>query len=47
MTTQTERIRCLNDELRQHLIGGAAVMTPGVARSIEMLVDPEHLPVLR
>jgi len=31
MTTQTERIRCLNDELRQHLIGGAAVMTPGVA----------------
>ena len=31
MTTQTERIRCLNDELRQHLIGGAAVMTLGVA----------------
>ena len=31
MTTRTERIRCLNDELRQHLITGLAVMTPGVA----------------
>jgi hypothetical protein len=29
--TRTERIRALNDELRQHLIGGMAVMTPGVA----------------
>ena len=28
--TQTDRIRALNDDLRQHLIGGAAVMTPGV-----------------
>jgi hypothetical protein len=25
------RIRALNDELRQHLIGGLAVITPGVA----------------
>ena len=25
-----EKIRALNDELRQHLIGGLAVMTPGV-----------------
>ena len=31
MATQTERIRALNDELRQHLLGGLAVMTPGVA----------------
>ena len=31
MDTRTERICALNDELRQHLIGGMAVMTPGVA----------------
>ena len=31
MTTKTNRIRALNDELRQHLLGGAAVMTPGIA----------------
>jgi Protein of unknown function (DUF3768) len=29
--TKTGRIRALNDELRQHLIGGLAVITPGVA----------------
>jgi hypothetical protein len=29
--TRTERIRALNDELRQHLLGGRAVMTPGIA----------------
>jgi hypothetical protein len=28
---KTGRIRALNDELRQHLIGGLAVITPGVA----------------
>ena len=28
---QTERIRALNDDLRQHLSHGRAVMTPGVA----------------
>ena len=31
METKTARIRALNDELRQRLIGGMAVMTPGVA----------------
>ena len=31
MDTKTARIRALNDELRQHLTGGMAVMTPGVA----------------
>jgi hypothetical protein len=31
MDTRTERIRALNDELRQHLLGGRAVMTPGIA----------------
>ena len=31
MDTKTARIRALNDQLRQHLTGGMAVMTPGVA----------------
>ena len=31
MLTKTDRIRELNDELRQHLVGGSAVITPGVA----------------
>jgi len=31
MATHTEHVRILNDELRQHLLGGLAVMTPGVA----------------
>ena len=31
MDTKTARIRALNDELRQNLAGGMAVMTPGVA----------------
>jgi hypothetical protein len=31
MSTDAERIRTLNDELRKNLLGGKAVMTPGVA----------------
>jgi Protein of unknown function (DUF3768) len=31
MTTKTDQIRTLNDELRQHLVGRIAVITPGVA----------------
>jgi hypothetical protein len=31
MTTKTDQIRTLNDELRQHLVGGLAVITTGVA----------------
>src|SRR5271154_3738720 len=31
MTTDVTRIRALNDELRQHLAGCHAVITPGIA----------------
>jgi Protein of unknown function (DUF3768) len=31
MDPKTMRIRSLNDELRQNLTGGVAVMTPGIA----------------
>jgi Protein of unknown function (DUF3768) len=31
MSKDKDRIRALNDELRKHLLGGAAVMTPGIA----------------
>ena len=31
MDTKTERIRALNDQLRQNFTDGIAVMTPGVA----------------
>jgi hypothetical protein len=38
MEDTTARIRALNDELRRHLIGGTAVMTPGVAALGEEVV---------
>jgi hypothetical protein len=31
MSTKTDQIRALNDELRQHLLGGQALITPGIA----------------
>jgi hypothetical protein len=42
MSTDAERIRTLNDELRKNLLVGKAVMTPGVAalgsEAVERLV---------
>ena len=31
MSSDRDRIRMLNDRLRQHLLGGGALMTPGIA----------------
>lgn len=31
MSTDRDSIRVLNDNLRRHLLGGGAVMTPGIA----------------
>src|SRR6202035_5667624 len=39
MDPKTGRIRALNDELRQHLIGGLAVITPGVAALGQQAVE--------
>ena len=39
MTTKTDQIRTLNDELRKHFIGGTAVITPGVAALGQEAVD--------
>jgi hypothetical protein len=37
--TRTERIRTLNDDLRQDLLGGLAVMTPGIAALGQQAVE--------
>jgi Protein of unknown function (DUF3768) len=39
MDPRTQRIRALNDELRQNLAAGVAVMTPGVAALGQEAVD--------
>jgi hypothetical protein len=39
MSTNTDRIRTLNDRLRQHLTTGVAVITPGVAALGQEAVD--------
>ena len=39
MDTKTERIRVLNDDLRQYLLGGLAVITPGVAALGQQAVE--------
>ena len=37
--TRTDRIRALNDDLRQHLIGGGTVITPGIAALGQEAID--------
>ena len=39
MTNQTQQIRALNDDLRKYLIGGGAVITPGIAALGQEAVD--------
>ena len=39
MDIRTERIRTLNDDLRQHLLGGLAVITPGIAALGQQAVE--------
>jgi Protein of unknown function (DUF3768) len=36
---KTDRIRALNDDLRQYLLGGMAVITPGVAALGQQAVE--------
>jgi hypothetical protein len=37
--TRTDRIRTLNDDLRQYLLGGRAVITPGIAALGQQAVE--------
>ena len=39
MDIRTDRIRALNDDLRQYLLGGMAVITPGVAALGQQAVE--------
>ena len=39
MTNKAQQIPALNDDLRQHLIGGGAVITPGIAALGQEAVD--------
>jgi len=39
MSTDTDRIRMLNDQLRQNLLGNRAVITPGIAALGPAAVD--------
>ena len=39
MPTKTDQIRALNDELRQHVHAGIAVITPGIAALGQEAVD--------
>jgi Protein of unknown function (DUF3768) len=39
MTNQAQQIRALNDDLRKYLIGGGAVITPGIAALGQEAVD--------
>ena len=39
MTNKAQQIRALNDDLRQRLIGGGAVITPGIAALGREAVD--------
>jgi hypothetical protein len=39
MDTETQRIRALNDKLRQNLPCGTAVMTPGIAALGRVAID--------
>jgi hypothetical protein len=45
-TTARERVRALNDRLRQHGIGGTTLVTPGHmnSRTVSSSVRPSRLP---